>query len=38
MKNLLIIALVSFSFNLMGQAPWENGNLMVSENGRYLQY
>lgn len=39
MKKLIILALfavlASYSF---GQAPWENGKLMVSENGRYLQH
>lgn len=39
MKRLIFFSfftvLASYSF---GQAPWENGKLKVSENGRYLQY
>lgn len=38
MKNVLFIALLTFAINANAQAPWNNGNLKVSENGRYLQH
>lgn len=37
-KNVLIIAIITFSICAKGQAPWDNGNLKVSENERYLQH
>lgn len=37
-KHILVIALVTLTELLTAQAPWENGKLMVSENGRYLQH
>ncbi len=38
MEKVLIIVLVSLAFFVKGQVPWDNGNLKVSENGRYLQH
>ena len=37
-KNILIIALITFSICAKGQTPWSNGNLKVSDNNRYLQH
>ncbi|MDP3683855.1 MAG: DUF4038 domain-containing protein, partial [Ignavibacteria bacterium] len=38
MKRFLILAyILILAASLFGQLPWENGNLRVSDNGRYLQ-
>jgi len=37
-KPLLSIAFVILANLLLAQAPWTNGKLKVSENGRYLQF
>ena len=37
-KHIFIISIIVFTNLFAGQLPWENGNLMVSENGRYLQH
>ena len=36
-KNIFIV-FVAFTVCLNAQTPWSNGNVKVSENGRYLQY
>jgi len=39
MKKYLILAcMLILATSLFGQVPWDNGNLIVSENGRYLQH
>ncbi len=35
-KHIFLISIIAFTNIFAGQAPGENGNLMVSENGRYL--
>lgn len=34
----LLISLLILAHNAIGQSPWDNGKLIVSENGRYLQH
>ena len=39
MKKLILLISLFISMNsVMGQVPWDNGNLVVSENSRYLQH
>lgn len=38
MRNLLIILLIGSTTYASAQAPWKNGKLIVSDNGRYLQH
>ena len=37
-KHIFLISIIAFTNLFAGQVPWENGNLIVSENGRYLQH
>ncbi|MDP2038549.1 MAG: glycoside hydrolase family 140 protein [Ignavibacteria bacterium] len=37
-KFVLLITVVLFANFVSAQSPWKNGNLKVSENGRYLQH
>lgn len=37
-KLIFFIVFVALSTFSIGQAPWQNGKLMVSKNGRYLQH
>ncbi len=38
MKKLIVLLLVVLVNCAMGQVPWENGKLEISQNGRYLQH
>ncbi len=37
-KILSLLSLLALAHTVMGQSPWDNGKLTVSENGRYLQH
>lgn len=37
-KGIMLLWFISLSVNLYGQAPWNHGKLVVSENKRFIQH